>query len=310
MLGEKAGPFAALDCGTNSTRLLVVGADGAVLDRQMRVTRLGEGVDATGTLARGAVDRTLAVLADYRKTIHSLGVAAARLVATSAVRDATNGADFLAAAGEVTGVDAELLSGEEEGRLAYAGATHDLPPAAGDDVVLDIGGGSTELVVERDGVLRAVSLRLGCVRLTERHLRHDPPTAAELAAAVAAIGSELDRAVAAVPALGALRSGSRLLGLAGTVSTLTMLDRRLDRYERDRVHHAVLDLAAVTHWCGVLAGEPAAARARRPGMDPGREDVIVGGAMVLREVMERFGFDRCLVSEADILDGLVLSLRG
>ena len=310
MPAEKVGPFAALDCGTNSTRLLVAGADGTVLDRQMRVTRLGEGVDATGALTGAAIDRTLGVLVGYRKSIDSLGVTAARLVATSAVRDAANGAAFLAAASDVTGVDAELLSGEEEGRLAYAGATRDLPPAGGDDVVLDIGGGSTELVVERDGRLRAVSLHLGCVRLSERYLRHDPPLPAELAAAVSAIGSELDRAVDEVPALGALRDGSRLIGLAGTVSTLAMLDQRLARYERERVHHAVLDLATVARWCEVLAGEPAGARARRAGMDPGREDVIVGGVLVLREVMERFGFDRCLVSEADILDGLVLSLRG
>ena len=309
MLGDRVGALAAVDCGTNSTRLLVAGADGAVLDRQMRVTRLGEGVDATGRLAAGAVSRTLAVLADYRKTMDSLGVAAARLVATSAVRDAANGADFLRAAAETTGVRAELLSGEEEGRLAYAGATDDLPPTAGDDVVLDIGGGSTELVVERAGVLGAVSLHLGCVRLTERYLRHDPPAAPELAAVAAAIGSELDRAVAELPALGTLRPGSRLLGLAGTVSTLAMLDLGLDRYERARVHHAVLDLATVSRWCEVLAAEPSGDRSRRAGMDPGREDVIVGGAIVLREVMRRFGFDRCLVSEADILDGLVLSLR-
>jgi exopolyphosphatase/guanosine-5'-triphosphate,3'-diphosphate pyrophosphatase len=309
VLGKTEGPLAALDCGTNSTRLLVVGADGATLDRQMRITRLGQGVDATHALARGAVERTLAVLADYRKTIDALGVVGARLVATSAVRDARNGADFLSAASEVTGVAAELLSGEEEGRLSYAGATADLAPVAGDDVVLDIGGGSTELVVAHDGDLHAVSVDLGCVRLTERYLHHDPPRPDELDAMVAAIGNELDGAVAAVPALGALRPASRLVGLAGTVSTLAMLHQELASYERERVHHAVLSRQVVDRWCSVLAAEPSAARARRPGMDPGREDVIVGGVVVLREVMARFGFDRCLVSEADILDGLVLSLR-
>jgi exopolyphosphatase/guanosine-5'-triphosphate,3'-diphosphate pyrophosphatase len=275
----------------------------------MRVTRLGEGVQANGVLAKGAMARTLGVLADYRRTADSLGVSAARLVATSAVRDAANGAEFLAAAGDVVGVDAELLSGAEEGRLAYAGATADLAPGPGDDVVVDIGGGSTELVVRHGHELGAVSLDLGCVRLTERYFHHDPPTAGELAAAEEAIRLELDRAAIAVPALDVIRVGRRLLGLAGTVSTLTMLDQGMARYERDRVHHAVLDRRTVSHWCEVLAAEPSAARARRPGMDPGREDVIVGGVIVLREVMDRFGFVRCVVSEADILDGLVLILQ-
>jgi exopolyphosphatase/guanosine-5'-triphosphate,3'-diphosphate pyrophosphatase len=309
MAPEQVGSVAALDCGTNSTRLLIVDAAGSALDRQMRVTRLGEGVDANHRLAKGAVERTLAVLADYRRAMDAAGVTAARLVATSAVRDAGNGEEFLAAAGETAGVRAELLSGEEEGRLAYAGATGDLAPAEGDDVVVDIGGGSTELVIQRDGVLGAVSLALGCVRLTERHLRHDPPRADEITDALGAIGKELTRAIGAVPALGALRPGSRLLGLAGTVSTLAMLDQGLATFDRDRVHHSQLDMAAVRRWCDVLAAETAEARSRRAGMTPGRQDVIVGGALVLREVMDRFGFAACLVSESDILDGLVLSLR-
>ncbi len=309
MLAGNGGTLAALDCGTNSTRLLVVAADGRVLDRQMQVTRLGEGVDATHQLAPDAVQRTISVLSEYREVMEALGVTRARLVATSAVRDASNGEDFLALAGKTTGVVAELLSGEEEGRLAHAGATADLPPAAGDDVVVDIGGGSTELVVEHDGTLGAVSLDLGCVRLTERYLRTDPPTPDELARAVASIGVELDRAVTRQPVLGALRPGSRLIGLAGTVSTLTMLHQQLAVYDRARVHHAVLAARDVAHWCEVLASEPSAARAERPGMTPGREDVIVGGAIVLREVMAHFGFASCLVSESDILDGLVASLR-
>ncbi|HEY3940889.1 MAG TPA: Ppx/GppA phosphatase family protein [Acidimicrobiales bacterium] len=301
--------LAALDCGTNSTRLLIASDDGVVIDRQMRVTRLGQGVDATRELAPEAIRRTLEVLTDYRRAMDAHGVGRARLVATSAVRDATNGGAFLRAATEATGVPAELLSGEEEGRLSHAGAVADLPPASGDDVVLDIGGGSTELVVERDGVLGAVSLDLGCVRLTERHLRHDPPGPAELAAAVAHVDDELDRAVARVPGLGALRPGSRLIGLAGTVSTLAMLVGGVDPYDRDRVHHARLSASDVARWCDLLAAEPASARAGRAGMTPGRQDVIVGGAIVLREVMARLGFETCLVSESDILDGLVGSLR-
>jgi exopolyphosphatase/guanosine-5'-triphosphate,3'-diphosphate pyrophosphatase len=310
MPGEQVGSVAALDCGTNSTRLLVVDPTGAPLDRQMRITRLGEGVDATHRLSEPAIGRTLAVLADYRATMEALDVTAARLVATSAVRDAANGAAFLTEATRTAGVVAELLSGEEEGRLAYLGATDDLPPAAGDDVVVDIGGGSTELVLQRGGRVHAVSLGLGCVRLTERFLRHDPPTPAEQDDAVRAIRDGLEVAVGAIPALGSLPPESRLIGLAGTVSTLAMLDQGLVGYDRDRVHHAVLELSAVVRWCEVLANEPAVARAARGGITVGREDVIVGGALVLREVMMRFAFDRCVVSESDILDGLVLSLRG
>jgi exopolyphosphatase/guanosine-5'-triphosphate,3'-diphosphate pyrophosphatase len=309
MPGEQVGPVAALDCGTNSTRLLIADATGATVDRQMQVTRLGEGVDATHRLTPAAIDRTLAVLAGYRKAMDAWAVTGARLVATSAVRDATNGEVFLAAASEIVGVPAELLSGEEEGRLAYAGATADLDAADGDDVVVDIGGGSTELVVQRAGQVGAVSMALGCVRLTERYLRHDPPTADEVADAVAAIARALVDAESVVPALCSLRPGSRLLGLAGTVSTLAMLDQGLATFDRDRVHHFRLDRDAVRRWCDQLAAEPAEARRRRAGMTAGREDVIVGGALVLREVMERFGFGDCIVSESDILDGLVMSLR-
>jgi len=301
---------AAVDCGTNSTRLLVTDGDGRSLLRLMRITRLGEGVDATHKLSGDAIDRTLAVLGEFRAGMDRLGVVAARLVATSAVRDSVNGDEFVQAASAVVGTQAELLSGDEEGRLAYAGAIRDLAPAPGDDVVVDIGGGSTELVVAAGGRIQAVSLDLGCVRLTERHLHHDPPSADELGAAVRAIAGELDRAVGAVPRLGALAPSSRLLGLAGTVSTLAALDQGLAIYDRDRIHHSILSAATVARWSAQLATEPSSARAARPGMAPGREDVIVGGALVLREVMDRFGFLRCLVSESDILDGMVESLRG
>ena len=303
------GAVAAIDCGTNSTRLLVVGPDGRVLDRQMRITRLGQGVDATRKLSPEAMDRTLAVLADYRRAMDRLGVVRARLAATSAVRDALNGDEFLKAATEVAGVTAELLGGEEEGRLSHAGATADLPAAGGEDVVVDIGGGSTELVTYREGAVAAVSLELGCVRLSERYFHHDPPTPDEVAATVAAIERELDRAAQAVPDLVSLPPGSRLLGLAGTVSTLSLLDQGLAEYDRSRVHGATLTLEAVERWCDTLAAETAAERVRRPGMVEGRQDVIVGGALVLRQVMRRFGFDRCVVSESDILDGLAASLQ-
>jgi exopolyphosphatase/guanosine-5'-triphosphate,3'-diphosphate pyrophosphatase len=229
-------------------------------------------------------------------------------VATSAVRDAENGQTFLAAASEAAGVQAELLAGDEEGRLAFAGATADLGETLGDDVVVDIGGGSTELVVRGPFAVEAISLDIGCVRLTERYLRTDPPTAQELTNAVGWVGAELDRAVDSVPALGRLRPNRRLIGLAGTVSTLAALDQGLVEYDRDRIHHAVLLADTVEHWFWTLAGEPSAKRLERPGMLEGRQDVIVGGTLVLREVMRRFSFDECLVSEADMLDGMARSL--
>lgn len=301
-------PVAAIDCGTNSTRLLVVDGAGRQLARLMRITRLGQGVDATGVLGAPALRRTLDVLSEYREIVDRHGVDARRAVATSAVRDAGNGDEFLAAAGQVIGAPVELLSGEEEGRLAYAGATAG-DPASAPALVVDIGGGSTELIAGSAGGPRAVSMQIGCVRLTERFLRTDPPGADEIASAERLIAAELDGALAVLPLLAARPAGRRLIGLAGTVSTLSMLTQRLTVYDWSRIHHSVLDLSTVDRWCGVLAAEPAAERALRPGMVEGREDVIVAGALVLRGVMRRLGFDRCIVSESDILDGLAESVR-
>jgi len=231
-------------------------------------------------------------------------------VATSAVRDALNGDDFLLPAADIVGAPAELLPGSEEGRLSYLGATAELSEGDAPVVVLDIGGGSTELVTKVGGEILSVSLDIGCVRLTERFLRSDPPTAAEVAAAVRAIGAELDRATGAIPALAFPGLGARrLVGLAGTVSSLASLELGLARYDRARIHHAVLTKDAVDRWCDVLGAEPVARRARRPGLPAGRQDVILGGALVLREVMGRFDLAPCIVSESDILDGLILSMR-
>ncbi|HVA07327.1 MAG TPA: Ppx/GppA phosphatase family protein [Acidimicrobiales bacterium] len=303
------GALAAIDCGTNSTRLLIVDAAGLVRAREMRITRLGEGVDATRTLGPDAIERTMTVLREYSTRMDKEHVRRTRLVATSAVRDARNGEDFLHAASEIIGSVAELLPGGEEGRLSYVGATSGLAPCPGDTVVLDIGGGSTEIVTEDRRDVLAVSMDLGCVRLSERYLRHDPPLADELSNAVDAIRVELERAEKAIPRLTALREGSRLIGLAGTVSTLSALELGLEQYARDRIHHSVLTKQMVGHWCSVLGGEPAGARAMRVGMVDGRQDVIVGGALVLREVMTRLSFSSCLVSESDILDGLIDSMR-
>jgi len=307
-----ADSVAALDCGTNSTRLLVAGPDGEVLEREMRITRLGEGVDATRRLSEEAVARTVGVLAEYRRLMDAHGVSRARLVATSAVRDADNAEAFLSAAAEATGVVPEVLSGLEEGRLSFAGAVAGLPTAAGSGPVLvvDIGGGSTELAAGVPGApldqVAAISVDVGCVRVSERFLRHDPPRADELARARAFVDEALARAKEALPAL---EPGGTLVGLAGTVSTLASLAQGLERYERDRIHHFELSRREVARWLAVLAADDHAGRLARPGMVRGREDVIVGGVLVLDAVMEDFDRNRCLVSEDDILDGIVAGLR-
>jgi exopolyphosphatase / guanosine-5'-triphosphate,3'-diphosphate pyrophosphatase len=310
--GPPAGsPVAAYDCGTNSTRLLVVDGSGRTLDRQMRITRLGKGVDSTGKLAPQSIERTVAVLADYKRRADELGVVRARLVATSAARDSANAEEFFSAAEKATGLRPELLSGDEEGRLSFAGATAALPewfPSKGALLVVDIGGGSTELVVGEPSApaqATAVSIEIGCVRVTERFLAHDPPTAAEVDEASRVIGHELETARARLPVL---EAGGPVIGLAGTVSTLASLELSLAEYDRQRLHHAVLSRGQVDRWLAILSSESSAARLARPGMVAGREDVIVAGILVLSCVMAVFDRSSCLASEDDILDGLVKSM--
>ncbi len=301
------GAVAAIDCGTNSTRLLVTDPHGAPLERQMRITRLGEGVDETGMLSPEAIDRCLSVLKDYRAVMDRHNVRRGRVVATSAARDASNGGAFLEPAAEVTGFPAEVLAGVEEGRLSLTGAVADLDDAEGPFLVLDIGGGSTELVAgtgPEDPELEVDSLQIGCVRVTERYLDSDPPTAGELLTAESVVSKVLDEAVREHPRLLGAR---RLIGLAGTITTLAALRFGLADYDRDRIHHSVLTMTGVMDWYRTLASENRSARLDRAGMVAGREDVIVAGAMILAAVMTRLDFDECLVSEADILDGLVAS---
>ena len=296
---------AAVDCGTNSTRLLV--SDGGrhpPLARLMRITRLGRGVDATRRLDPGAVDRTIAVLAEYRRVMDSLGVESVRATATSAARDAENREDFFAAAEEVIGVRPELLDGKEEGRLSFLGATAGLDPAQGPFLVTDVGGGSTEFVVgtfEPEGV---VSIDMGCVRLTEKFLHGDPPAPEELSQAISVVHSFLEDVEREVPAV---KEADRLVGLAGTITTMAAVEIGLPEYDPKRIHHFVLTRAAAEDVFRTLATEARADRIHNPGLEEARADVIVGGAAILVTVMRHFGFEECLVSEADILDGLVLS---
>lgn len=301
--------MAAIDCGTNSTRLLIAEPSGRALVRRMTITRLGQGVDRTQRLAPDAIDRTIDALRGYRRDMDQHRVAGGRQVATSAVRDAVNGHELLTRATETTGLPTELLSGREEGTLSFAGAVADLREVPSVSVVVDIGGGSTELSVgHRPSDVAVVSLDVGCVRLTERHFEHDPPLPDELEQARQDIRQHLVRAGEEVPALGSLPPGTQMIGLAGTVTTLAALDLGLDHHDRDRIHHHWLSLDAVEHWCEVLGSEGVAARRDRPAVASGREDVIHGGALILAELMAWLGLPGCLVSEADILDGLVRSV--
>jgi exopolyphosphatase / guanosine-5'-triphosphate,3'-diphosphate pyrophosphatase len=308
---------AAVDCGTNSLRLLVADVDPAAglltdVDRRLELVRLGQGVDATGRLAPDALARTLQVLRGYAAIIEAAGVSAVRVVATSATRDAANAAEFVAGVRGVLGIEPEVLSGEEEARLSFAGATLELVGrAAAPYLVADIGGGSTEFVLgdpasagPHGPAEAAVSVNIGCVRLTERHLHGDPPTGAEVAAARADIDAALDVVEAKVAVAGA----RTLVGLAGSVTTVAALALGLDRYDPDRIHHARISAAAVRGQALRLLGQTRAERAALPVMHPGRVDVIGAGALVLMRIMERFGFGEVLVSEHDILDGLAWSL--
>ena len=299
---------AAIDCGTNSTRLLVADDRCHPLERLMRITRLGQGVDATGRLAPEAIDRTVAVLGEYRGVMDRLHVDRMRMTATSAARDAENRDDFFTAARRVIGIEPELLAGGAEGRLAFRGATAELDPATGPFLVVDIGGGSTEFTVGRgggtdpDGVL---SVDIGCVRVTEKFLTSDPPAPEELSQTVSVVRDHLEDVVRELPAT---KDAARLVGLAGTVTTVAAVEQGLPEYDRDRIHHFALTREAAEDVFRTLATEPAAQRRHNPGLEPERVDVIVGGAAILVAIMRFFEFDECLVSEADILDGLVMSI--
>jgi exopolyphosphatase / guanosine-5'-triphosphate,3'-diphosphate pyrophosphatase len=299
---------AAIDCGTNSTRLLVADENGGELTRLMRITRLGQGVDRENTLAPEAIARTVDVLREFRRSMDGFGVDRVRMVATSAVRDAQNGAVFTEAAREAVGTVPEVLSGLEEGKLAYRGASADLDPFEGDTLVVDIGGGSTEITLGRGGTVSSVSLQLGCVRLTERFLTSDPPTPDEVVATRIAIADALTWGEQRMPELLGLDTRRRLVGLAGTVSTLASLKLKIAAYDADRLHHATLSLSEVVDLCAMLASLSAAERSRLVGMVPGREDVILGGALVLEVVAARYQCPEVIVSEKDILDGIVLSI--
>ena len=296
----------AVDCGTHSTRLLV--SDGSrTVERLMRITKLGEGVDATGRLDPGAIERTVAVLREYREVMERHGVQHVRATATSAARDAANRDEFFSSAEAALGAPLELLGGEEEGRLSFLGATAELDPDDGPFLVVDIGGGSTEFVVGTDEPAGVISCDIGCVRVTEKFLHHDPPTAEELSQAISVVRVHLDDLLREVPEA---KGARRLVGLAGTVSTVAAVEMGLAAYDRDRIHHFELTRDAAEDVFRTLATERRADRVHNPGLEEARADVIVGGAAILVTIMRHLDFRTCLVSEADILDGLIMSLAG
>ena len=315
---------AAIDCGTNSIRLLVADVDPVRrtltdVDRRLEIVRLGQGVDKTGRLAPEALERTLGALREYVAIIWGSGVDDVRMVATSATRDASNAAEFTRGVVGILGVEPEVLTGDEEARLSFAGATAEFGamhhPPDPPYLVLDIGGGSTEFVLggppdgdsgpARTDEVAAVSLNIGCVRMTERHLHSDPPGREQVAAAISDIDAALDEADAKI---GVTRARS-LVGLAGSVTTVAAIALDLPGYDPERIHHARITAAQVRSVTRRLLAQTRAERSAIPAMHPGRVDVIGAGALVLDRVMQRFGFAEVVVSEHDILDGIAWSMR-
>ncbi len=304
----------AIDCGTNSIRLLVADLEAPAgdrpasfveVDRQMEIVRLGQDVDRTGRLAPEALARTFAACDRYGQVLRSLEVERVRFVATSASRDAENRAEFVAGVLDRIGVQPEVVPGSEEAALSFAGATLEL---VGRDpvpfLVVDIGGGSTEFALGSSHPTASLSVDVGCVRITERHLHDDPPTAEQVERARVDIEAAVDRAAEAVPVQGA----ATLVGLAGSVTTLAAIDAALTSYDAARTHHYRLSAAAVHRLTADLLAMTRAQRAAIPVMHPGRVDVIAAGAMVLDAVVRRTGRPEVLVSEHDILDGIAWSL--
>ena len=302
---------AAVDIGTNSTRLLIADIDASgptatlkTIDRRTHITRLGQGVHQTRRLDPDAIARTTDVLREYRSVIDAHGVTRVRATATSASRDATNRDDFFDPAEQLLGVRPELISGDEEAHLEFDGATtglHEPEPF----LVVDVGGGSTEFIVGTEAPAGLISVDIGCVRLTEQFLHSDPPSPEELSVAVSTVRDFLADVDRAVPTAGQAKT---LIGTAGTAWTMGAIELGVDAAESERIHHFRLSRAAAEEIFRTLATEPIARRRHNPGLEPGRVDVIVGGVIVIVSVMRHWAFDEMLISEADILDGLARSI--
>ncbi|NBM17962.1 Ppx/GppA phosphatase family protein [Streptomyces sp. GC420] len=308
---------AAVDCGTNSIRLLVADADPATgelfdLDRRMTIVRLGQGVDRTGRLAPEALARTFAACREYAAAVEEHGAERLRFVATSASRDAENRDEFVRGVVDILGVEPEVITGDQEAEFSFTGATRELTGRTDLDqpfLVVDIGGGSTEFVVGDDRVRAARSVDVGCVRMTERHLVRegmvtDPPTPAQISAIRADIDAALDLAERSVP----LREARTLVGLAGSVTTVAAIALGLKEYDWAAIHHSRIPVEKVREITGDLLASTHRQRAAIPVMHPGRVDVIAAGSLVLLAIMERIGAREVVVSEHDILDGIAWSV--
>lgn len=300
---------AAVDCGTNSIRLLIHDTEAGEVSRRNTIVRLGQGVDETGAFAPEAIERTRAALADYVEEMQREDVTRVRMVATSATRDAANREDFFAMTRELLGrirpgAVAEVISGEEEAALSFAGATADIDPARGPFCVIDLGGGSTEFVMEG----HAVSTQMGCVRITERIMRTDPPTADETAAARAFVDQKIAEASSAVP----FADARCFVGCAGTFTTLSALAQELGSYDPARIHLSEIPFDRLRDVTANLRSKTAAQRRENPVVHPGRADVIAAGATVVEQLMDAFeraaGATSFIISEKDILDGIVAGL--
>jgi exopolyphosphatase/guanosine-5'-triphosphate,3'-diphosphate pyrophosphatase len=275
------------------------------LDRQMKITRLGQGLDQSGELSNQAMSRVIDVLKDFRRSLDKHEVSEVRMVATSAARDASNSEDFFNKVESTLGVRPELLTGEEEGRLSFQGAIAELDPSQGPFLILDIGGGSTEFVFGSEKAENVYSSQIGCVRLTEEFFENDPPLPEELHACLSVVGGHVDDALREIPNIG---DEVTLVGLAGTVSCVAAIEIGLEKYDREKIHHFHLSKDAVEDVFRTLATENKLERMSNPGLEEDRADVIVAGTAILVKVMRQLQLTECLVSESDIMDGILHSM--
>ena len=295
--------YAGIDCGTNSTRL-IIGDGTQTFEREMTITGLGRGVDATGELSPEGIERVREALVRYKAMMDKYELAGVRMTATSAARDASNRDLFFDVSEQTVGVRPELISGNEEAELSFLGATAELDPANGPFLVFDIGGGSTEFAVGSTRMEGGISTDMGSVRFTEKYVESDPPLPEELVACLSVAEAHLDDVVREVPIVMGAR---QLVGLAGTVSTAAAVEIGLAEYDRDQIHHFRLTREAIEDVYRTLVTESREDRRFNPGLEEGRVDTIVGGMCILARIVRYFDATDVLVSESDILDGLVLS---
>ena len=308
LVSELVPTFAAIDCGTNAIRLLIAAVDSNKVSdrlREMRTVRLGEGVDATGEFSNMALERTFAACREYAELLMQYEIKELRFVATSASRDVSNRDVFITGVKEILGVEPEVISGDQEAELSYRGALSGLD-VKGSVLVADIGGGSTEFVTTlADRSLVSESVNIGCVRMTERYLQSDPPTQQEVEAATREIRNQIELIARTVP----IRTETTFIGLAGSVTTVAAMALGLHEYDADLIHGSALSMEEVDAVTNELLHMTRAQRAELGFMHPGRVDVIGGGALVLRESMRLLGFTQVVVSEKDLLDGVVIALK-